>query len=141
MRTYFLQQVVRELSEYVCHHGITCIMTLVKKCYCIAGNFRGTKFSMITSFQLFANTFSRYKLFHPNFEVFIFEDTSKSLKSLSLEIFQLYGMLTCVSIQIYGYPVCPLIHTLYLGLKQIVVFVFEYSVVTTNRIYSNIVLQ
>ena len=33
MRTYFLQQVVRELSEYVCNHCITCIMTLVKKCY------------------------------------------------------------------------------------------------------------
>ena len=28
--------------------------------YRIAGNFRGTKFSMITSFQLFANKFSRY---------------------------------------------------------------------------------
>ena len=26
----------------------------------MAGNFRGTKFSMITSFQLFANKFSRY---------------------------------------------------------------------------------
>ena len=28
--------------------------------YRIAGNFRGTKISMITSFQLFANKFSRY---------------------------------------------------------------------------------
>ena len=68
----FPPAVVRELSEYVCNHGITCIMTLVNKCY--------------------------------------------------------------VSIQIYGYPVCPLIYTLYLGFKQIV-FVFEYSVMTTNRIF------
>ena len=73
MRTYFIQQVVRELSEYVYNHGIICVMTLVS------------------------------------------------------------AMLTCVSVQIYGYPVCPLIYTLYLGLKQIV-FVFEYSVMTTNQI-------
>ena len=33
---------------------------LIKENYRIAGNFRGTKFSMITSFQLFANKFSRY---------------------------------------------------------------------------------
>ena len=32
--------------------------------YRIAGNLRGTKFLMITSFQLFANKILRYKLFH-----------------------------------------------------------------------------
>ena len=51
-----IQQVVRELSEYVYNHCITCI--------------------------------------------------TRS------------AMLTCISIQIYGYPVCPLIYTLYLGLKN-----------------------
>ena len=60
--------------------------------YRIAGNFQETKFSMITSFQLFANKFSRYKVFlgMGGVDILAYDYCKAKISRLSRLLLQLY---------------------------------------------------
>ena len=94
------------INSFICHILIEQFhYCYIRKYYRIAGNCQGTKFSMITSFQLFANKFSGVSTFTNNLSTFINflrilflrihkSKFTKTLKFLSLENFHLYTSLT-----------------------------------------------